>query len=171
MGEVRERRFKADVFNIDNLHFLSWANGIQADDHYWMLGTVRHGADEVPRVRLRTCSSASTLNATTGKLKAGAWTLATATYDGLRMKLYKNSRLLGTGLRLGNIAENDQVPVWIGGNPDGKSGRPFPGTIDEVAIFNKALTACQIDSLHQARQASVALVKWEKCENAGLLET
>jgi len=87
------------------------------------------------------------------------------------MKLYKNSRLLGAGLRLGNIAENDQVPVWIGGNPDGESGRPFPGTIDEVAIFNKALTASEIDGLHQARQASVALVKWEKCENAGLLET
>jgi len=88
--------------------------------------------------------------------------VATATYDGLWMKLYENSRLLGAGLRLGNIAENDQVPVWIGGNPDGESSRPFLGTIDEVAIFNKALTAGQIDSLYKARQASVALVKWEK---------
>jgi hypothetical protein len=127
-----------------------------------MLGTVRYGDDLVLRMRLWTGSSTSTLNATTGKLKAGAWTLATATYDGLWMKLYKNSRLLGTGLRLDNIAENDQVPVWIGGNPDGESGRPFLGTIDEVAIFNKALTAGQIDSLYKARQASVALVKWEK---------
>ena len=159
---MRERWFKADAFNIDNLHFLSWANGIQADDHYWMLGTVRHGDDLVLRMRLRTGSSTSTLNATTGKLKTGAWTLATATYDGLWMKLYKNSRLLGTGLRLDNIAENDQVPVWIGGNPDGESGRPFLGTIDEVVIFNKALTTGQIDSLYKARQASVALVKWEK---------
>jgi len=159
---VRERRFKADAFNSDNLHFLSWANGILADDHYWMLGTVRHGDDLVLRVRLRTGSSTSTLNATTGKFEAGAWTLATATYDGLWMKLYKNSQLASTGLRLGNIAENDQVPVWIGGNPDGESGRPFLGTIDEVAIFNKALTAGQIDSLYKARQASVALVKWEK---------
>ena len=88
--------------------------------------------------------------------------MATATYDGLWMKLYKNSQLVGTGLMLGNIAQNDQVPVWIGGNPDGESSRPFLGTIDEVAIFNKSLTASQIDSLYKARQASVELVKWEK---------
>ena len=78
------------------------------------------------------------------------------------MKLYENSRLLGAGLRLGDIAENDQVPVWIGGNPDGESSRPFLGTIDEMAIFDKALTASQIDSLYKARQSLVKLVKWEK---------
>jgi hypothetical protein len=154
--------FKADAFNIDNLRFISKANGIQADDHYWMLGTVRNGADEVLRMHLRTGVSTSTLDATTGKLEAGVWTLATATYDGTWMKLYKNSQLVGTGLKLGNIAQNNNVPAWIGGNPDGETSRPFLGTIDEVAMFNKALTASQIDSLYKARQASVELVKWEK---------
>jgi hypothetical protein len=154
--------FKADAFNIDDLRFISKASGITADSHYWMLGTVRSGSDMLLRMRLRTGTSTATLNATTGTLEAGAWTLATATYDGLWMKLYKNSQLVGTGLMLGNVAQNDQVPVWIGGNPDGESSRPFLGTIDEVAIFNKALTASQINSLYKARQASVELVKWEK---------
>ncbi len=154
--------FKADDFNIEDLRFISKADGIQADNHYWMLGTARYGADPVLRMRLRTGSLTSTVNASTGKLQPGVWTMATATYDGLWMRLYKNSQLVGTGLKLGNITQNDDVPAWIGGNPDGASSRPFHGTIDEVAIFNRTLTASQIDSLNQARQASVELVKWEK---------
>jgi hypothetical protein len=154
--------FKADAFNIDDLRFISKADGIWSDSHYWMLGTVRSGADEVLRMRLRTGVSTTTLGAMTGRLEVGEWTMATATYDGLWMKLYKDSQLVGTGLKMGNIAQNNDVPVWIGGNPDGLSSRPFFGTIDEVAIFDKALTASQIDSLRRARQASVALVKWVK---------
>jgi hypothetical protein len=154
--------FKVDAFNIDDLRFISKADGIQADNHYWMLGTVRNGADLLLRTRLRTGFSTSTLNATTGKIETGVWTMATATYDGTWMKLYKNSQLVGTGLKLGNITQNNDVRAWIGGNPDGESSRPFFGTIDEVAMFDKALTASQIDSLYQARQASVELVKWEK---------
>jgi len=154
--------FKVDAFNIDNLRLVSKANGIQADDHYWMLGTVRNGADEVLRMYLRTGLSTAALNATTGKLAAGEWTMATATYDGIWMKLYKNSQLVGTALKFGNIAQNNTVPAWIGGNPDGASSRPFFGTIDAVAMFSRALTASEIDSLYQARQASVALVKWNK---------
>ncbi len=154
--------FKADAFNIDDLRFISKADGIQADNHYWMLGTARNGADEVLRMCLRTGWSTATLNAMTGKLEVGVWTMATATYDGIWMKLYKNSQLVGTGLKFGNIAQNDQVPAWIGGNPDGESSRPFFGTIDEVAIFNKALTASEIDRLYKARQALVELVRWEK---------
>ena len=154
--------FKADAFDIDALRFISKANGIQAEDHYWMLGTVSYGGDLVLRMRLRTGSSTSTLNATTGKLEIGVWTMASTTYDGFWTKLYKNSQLVGTGWALGNIAQNNLVPAWIGGNPDGESSRPFLGTIDEVAIFNKALTASQIDSLYKARQALVELVKWEK---------
>jgi len=154
--------FKADAFNIDALRFISKANGIQAEDHYWMLGTVRYGGDLVLRMRLRTSAATSTLNATTGKLEIGVWTMASTTYDGLWTKLYKNSQLVGTGLNLGDIAQNNLVPAWIGGNPDGESSRPFLGTIDEMAIFDKALTASQIDSLYKARQSLVKLVKWEK---------
>ena len=154
--------FKADDFNIDDLRFISKANGIQADDHYWMLGTARSGADPVLRMRLKTSFWTSTVDATTGRLEAGVWTMATATYDGFWMKLYKNSQLVGTGLKLGSIAQNSGVYVWIGGNPDGASSRPFHGTIDEVAIFNKTLTDSDIESLHKARQGSVELLKWEK---------
>ena len=154
--------FKADAYNIDDLRFISKANGIMADNHYWMLGTLRIGADEFLRMRLRTGFSTATLNATTGKLDVGVWTMASMTYDGTWTKLYKDSRLVGTGVKLGNIAQDNTVPVWIGGNPDGAASKPFLGTIDEVAMFDKALTASDIDSLYQARQASVELVKWEK---------
>jgi hypothetical protein len=154
--------FKVDAFNIDNLRFISKADGIPADNHYWMLGTARNGADEMLRMHLRTGSTTTTLIAATGKLAAGEWMMATATYDGTWMKLYKNSQLVGTALKFGDITQNSNVPAWIGGSPDAPTSRPFFGTIDEVAMFSRALTAGEIDSLCQARQASVALVKWNK---------
>ena len=54
------------------------------------------------------------------------------------------------------------MKTWIGGNPDGDTSRPFHGTIDEVAIFNRALSDSEIATLNKARQASVEVVKWEK---------
>jgi len=155
--------FKADDFHIDDLRFLSKADGIQADDHLWMLGTVRYINQPVLRMRLRTTfGSTTTVSASTGVLEAGQWTMATATYDGLWIRLYKNSEMVGYGIKLGNIAQDNHMPAWIGGNPDGETSRPFHGTIDEVAIFSKALTASQIDELYRARAGSVQVVKWEQ---------
>ena len=154
--------FQADDFNIEDLRFLSKADGIQADDHLWMLGTVSYGGQPVLRMRVKTWWSTTTVNASTGVLEAGQWTMATATYDGLWLKLYKNAEQVGLGLTIGSIHQDDHVKAWIGGNPDGESSRPFHGSIDEVAIFHRALSSSEIEELHRARLGKVEVVKWEQ---------
>jgi len=154
--------FKADDYNLQDLRFVSKARGLAADDHYWMLGTVLSGGDPVLRMRLRTGESTATLNATSGTLDTGTWTMAAATFDGNWMKLYKNSQSVGIGLKFGFIAQDDHVLAWIGGNPDQETDRPFHGTIDEVAMFSRALTPAEIKRIYEARIALVEIVSWEK---------
>ena len=154
--------FKADDFNLDDYRFISKASGIQADDHYWMLGTANNSGYPVLRMRLRTLFSTTTVNGSSGVLEAGVWTMASTTFDGMYIRLYKNADQVGLGMRMGDIAQDSMVKTWIGGNPDGDTSRPFHGTIDEVTIFSRALSASEIETLYKARQASVEVVKWEK---------
>jgi hypothetical protein len=43
--------------------------------------------------------------------------------------------------------------VWIGDNPPTAGSRPFDGTLDEVAIFDHALSAAQIAAIYAAAQS------------------
>lgn len=153
--------FKADDFNIPDLRFVSKAKGLATDDHYWMLGTVRSGGTPVLRMRIRTDGWTGTLNATSGTLETDRWTMAVTTFDSPWAKLYKNSQLVGTGLKFGAIAQTDAVKVWIGANPNEEKDRPFHGTIDEVAMFSRALTAAEIKQIYEARIALVEIVSWD----------
>jgi len=71
------------------------------------------------------------------------WVHNAATYDGSSMKVFEN------GEEIGNIAANKQIdvtdnPVWIGN--DGYQ-QHFNGILDEVAIFNVALTKGDIQNI------------------------
>jgi hypothetical protein len=77
----------------------------------------------------------------------GKWFFVTATYnktEGL-MKMYVNGELKHTVSRTGDITVNPN-PIWIG-----KSGwgEYYNGIIDEVAIFNRSLSASEIQALYQ----------------------
>lgn len=74
-------------------------------------------------------------------LPTNAWTHLTATYDGTTQRLYIN------GVEVARLAQTGRVPVSsgplrIGGNSIW--GEYFQGTIDEVRIYNRALTASEI---------------------------
>ena len=65
------------------------------------------------------------------------WTHAAVTYDG-SMKIYQDRVEVGSRSKSGSLDTNGTVPVWIGRNPDGYG--PFDGVIDDVHIYNVALT-------------------------------
>jgi hypothetical protein len=69
------------------------------------------------------------------------WTHLAGTYDGTTLKLYKNGTLIASQVRAGSIAVGTG-PVKIGGNA--AWGEWFAGQIDDVRIYNTALTAAQI---------------------------
>jgi hypothetical protein len=71
----------------------------------------------------------------------GAWTHLATTYDGANQRFYVNGVLVATKAQTGNIAAGNQA-LRIGGNA--VSGEYFKGLIDEVRIYNRALSAAEI---------------------------
>ena len=71
------------------------------------------------------------------------WTHLAATYDGATLRLYRNGTQVATRAVSGAITTSDS-PLRIGGNL--VWGEYFDGLIDEVRIYNRVLTATEIQT-------------------------
>jgi Concanavalin A-like lectin/glucanases superfamily len=72
------------------------------------------------------------------------WTHEALTYDGTTLRLYINGVLAISQARTGTILAGGTNPLWIGGNsPHGEYSQ---GLIDEVRIYNRALSQTEIQS-------------------------
>ncbi len=71
------------------------------------------------------------------------WTHLAATYDGATLRLFVNGVQVASVARSGAIATSAD-PLQIGGDPI--YGQYFAGRIDEVRVYNTALTAAQIQT-------------------------
>ncbi len=81
-------------------------------------------------------------NATgTSALPLNTWTHLATTYDGAVVRLYVNGVLTGTTSVSGAMAASTGV-LRLGGN--GIWGEWFAGLIDEVRIYNRVLSAAEI---------------------------
>jgi concanavalin A-like lectin/glucanase superfamily protein/Big-like domain-containing protein len=74
-------------------------------------------------------------------LPAGSWSHVAATYDGTTLKLYVNGTQVATGTTSGSLF-NSTGALRIGGNTIW--GEWFSGLIDEVRVYERALTAAEI---------------------------
>jgi outer membrane protein assembly factor BamB len=79
----------------------------------------------------------------TAALAANTWSYLTETYDGSTLKLYVNGTLVTSVAHTGAIASSTNA-LQIGG--DTLYSQYFAGLIDEVRIYNVALTTGQIQS-------------------------
>jgi hypothetical protein len=93
-----------------------------------------------PSVWLR-IGTASQGVAATPSLPLNTWTHLAATYNGSTVTLYRNGTAVASQARTGSIASSTR-PVRIGGNTIW--GEYFAGMIDEVRIYNRALSAAEI---------------------------
>ena len=76
-------------------------------------------------------------------LALNTWSHLAATYDGSTMRLYVNGVVVASKAQTGPIATSAGA-LSIGG--DALYGQSFQGTIDEVRVYNVALTQAQIQS-------------------------
>ena len=76
------------------------------------------------------------------QLPVNTWTHLAATYDGSTQRLYVNAELVGTRPQAGNISTSGGQ-LRIGGNAIW-GAEYFTGYIDEVRIYNRALTQAEI---------------------------
>ena len=72
------------------------------------------------------------------------WIHVTATYDGSTIRLYINGQLQGSKNANFQINAND-LPLSIGSGHDGYRG--MKGTVDDVRIYNRALSANEVTAL------------------------
>ena len=90
-------------------------------------------------------------------LAANTWTHMATTYDGATMRLFVNGVQVASQPATGRL-DDSSSPLEIGGSTE---GGPFAGLIDDVRIYNTALTAAQIQAdmttpFASARPASAA---------------
>jgi hypothetical protein len=72
-----------------------------------------------------------------------AWTHLAATYDGANLRLYVNGVQVGALAQTGNMVTSTRA-LRIGGNT--VWGEYFNGLIDDVRIYNRALSAAEIQT-------------------------
>lgn len=78
-----------------------------------------------------------------GTLPLNTWSHIAMTYDGANMRLYRNGVQVGLRAQTGSTAVSTGM-LRIGGNA--VWGEYFAGLIDEVRVYDRALTAAEIQS-------------------------
>jgi hypothetical protein len=83
-------------------------------------------------------------------LQTGVWNHVAMTYDGSRLKLFVNGQLDGSVAVTGPIISTSQ-PLRIGGGaPVGRRQYFFAGQIDDVSLYNRALSSNEIAAIYRA---------------------
>src|SRR5439155_23016874 len=103
-----------------------------------------YGADDTGNPPAAWIRSGSTDQESRGTniLPLNTWSFLSATYDGTTLKLYVNAVQVGSKTIGGNIVTSNDV-FRIGGNS--VWGEYFSGLIDEVRIYNRALSNAEIE--------------------------
>ena len=76
-------------------------------------------------------------------MTVNVWTHVAVTYDGANLRLYVNGAQVATRAA-GGAVQTTTNPLWIGGNQP--YGEYFNGLIDEVRVYNRALTPADIQA-------------------------
>ncbi len=144
-----------DTFNINDGRIISKANEWGENDHWWMLSTI---SPSFLRFRLKTQGqTTTTLIAAQGSLNRGEWQHAAATWDGTRMRLYRNAVEVASAAKAGTaVATDPAVRAAIASQPKGAyatdplhANKFFDGRIDEVRLYSWALSQAQLQELIQ----------------------
>ena len=97
----------------------------------------------------RTGGSTNYFNAAVPALTVGLWTQITLTYDGITKSAYKNGILIGTNASATGPLEWGAISnIWIGKSLLSTAGKYFSGQIDHAMIYNRALTAYEVQQLY-----------------------
>ena len=110
----------------------------EINDIYYLMGSSQNGS--LPSVG---GTFATTAAFGTTSLPLNTWTHLAGTYDGAMMRLYVNGVQVSSRAQTGSIHTSTGV-LSIGG--DGLYGQYWAGRIDEVRIYNRALSQAQIQS-------------------------
>lgn len=110
--------------------------GTTDQDHVWSLSLVNNtGA----RFRVRAAGVVHTLEVPPSSIFSNAWYHLAGTYDGSQMRLYLNGSLIASAPAAGSIGFYPQAPACLGNLVN--APRPFYGALDDVRLYDEALSA------------------------------
>jgi len=141
---VRPDRYGSDP------RIISKSVGTSPNDQWWLLG-FDNLSTTTARLRFRLKTNGTTNQLNVGSVGVGSWMHVVATYDGSRMRLYLNGGQIGSRSESGTVSTSG-ASVWIGGNPPSSTARPFDGLIDEVRIYDRALSSAEIQGNYNSGQ-------------------
>jgi glucose/arabinose dehydrogenase len=140
---------------------ISKTTGSGEDEHEWMLSTIESGGETRLRFRVKTGINTTTLIADSGALQVGIWYHVAGTYDGAQMHLYLDGVEVGSANKSGAIPASN-VDVAIGNNPASATGgdRSWSGRLDEVRLYNRALTSQELLYIRTVETTVINSVYW-----------
>ena len=103
-------------------------------------------------------------------LSSGIWTHVAATYDGAEIELYLDGTLADTLPYSQPIDYPSPLttPLLIGKGVGGSTLYGWQGAIDDVQLFDRALSGAEIQSIFQAQSGpAVSTATWSFDENSG----
>lgn len=133
---------KADFVTGMDRTLIAKATGPSATDHSWSIAFVNGSG---LRFRLRGGGNAYNITTPPSSLFGGQWYHIVGTYNGSQMRLYLNGSLMGTATASGLIGLSPQAPASLGALSTG--AQPFSGWIDDVRIYDRALSDAEIIDL------------------------
>ena len=130
-----------------NRFFPNWRAIVSkgSSEHGWYNLGISGGMESKMATILRVGRESIQVMAETN-LELNKWYHLAMTYDQKNIKLYLNGKSEKSQPETG-VIKNSNAPLYLGnshGSATHHGGRLFPGIIDEVEIYNKALTAEEI---------------------------
>ena len=141
----------------DDARMISKSEGSGTADHYWAMILSGSGEDNL-EFRLRTNTGAATRRTSPGgtEVPANEWTHVSVTWDAgdTYMRLYKNGQEIDSISKAGSaVATSPGAKIGIG-NQSVSAGpaaadmtRPFGGLVDDVRVYDYALSANELKEL------------------------
>jgi hypothetical protein len=101
-------------------------------------------------VSLAVTNTGDYTSTTAAASNTGIWNMWTYVYDGASIKLYKNDSIVINAPANGNLKTNTE-PISVGYFPHANMppyGYFYNGQLDDIGIWNRVLTACEINQLY-----------------------
>lgn len=92
-------------------------------------------------------------------LKDGQWHHVATTFDGSELRIYFDGALVGSQARSGTLNTSGEQPAYIGASRG--SAEFFPGGIDEMRIYGRALSSEEVQAIADSNSPSDSgLLAW-----------
>ncbi len=106
----------------------------------------------------------------TSVIPVNQWIHFVDTYDGSKVRLYLNGALqVEAAYSLGIFPGNGAIGIGasVGGGSPGQFLSPFQGKIDEISVYNRALTAAEIQAIYNAGSGGMCFTPTLNITHAG----